>query len=507
MLTRLKVSGFKNLLDVDVWFGPFTCVAGANGVGKSNLFDAITFLRLLSTEPLLDAAMSIRDEGNKSGDVRSLFFQSGNKDVGKMRFEAEMVTPKTGFDDLRQPATAANTFLRYTLELGYRVERSELGELEILHESLDYFTKGEAHKHLPFDHAAATWRESLLVAKRRTTGKSFISTTEGNKDSGRTIKLHQDKTGGRPQNRIASTLPRTVLSSVNASEAPTVVVARNEMTSWRLLQFEPSALRSPDQVRAPKSVSAKGAHMPAALQHLIHPVNGHGNKGESGGVPDVQKAISQRVSELVDDVQNVWVDEDTKRELLTLHASLKDGTDHPARSLSDGTLRFLALAIIEQTPQSGGLYCLEEPENGIHPERIPAMLKLLRDISTDPEQRIDERDNPLRQVIINTHSPAVVAQVPDESLLIAEQSPTRFEGRPVKALQFSALPDTWRTRPAEGGKEAKALMATCPKGRLLSYLNPIAEIESDKSTKLPLRRVIDRPDIKQFLFFGSDQGE
>lgn len=38
MLTRLKVNGFKNLVDVDVRFGPFTCVAGANGVGKSNLF-------------------------------------------------------------------------------------------------------------------------------------------------------------------------------------------------------------------------------------------------------------------------------------------------------------------------------------------------------------------------------------------------------------------------------------------------------------------------------------
>ena len=32
MLTRLKVNGFKNLVDVDVRFGPFTCVAGVNGV-------------------------------------------------------------------------------------------------------------------------------------------------------------------------------------------------------------------------------------------------------------------------------------------------------------------------------------------------------------------------------------------------------------------------------------------------------------------------------------------
>lgn len=34
MLTRLKVNGFKNLVDIDVRFGPFTCIAGANGFGK-----------------------------------------------------------------------------------------------------------------------------------------------------------------------------------------------------------------------------------------------------------------------------------------------------------------------------------------------------------------------------------------------------------------------------------------------------------------------------------------
>jgi AAA15 family ATPase/GTPase len=41
MLTRLRVNGFKNLVDVDVRFGTFTCIAGPNGVGKSNLLNAI----------------------------------------------------------------------------------------------------------------------------------------------------------------------------------------------------------------------------------------------------------------------------------------------------------------------------------------------------------------------------------------------------------------------------------------------------------------------------------
>ena len=73
MIIRLKVNGFKNLVDVDVRFGPFTCVAGANGVGKSNLFDAIRFLSALASRPLTEAASSIRAEGGSASDLRNLF--------------------------------------------------------------------------------------------------------------------------------------------------------------------------------------------------------------------------------------------------------------------------------------------------------------------------------------------------------------------------------------------------------------------------------------------------
>ncbi|HIK10430.1 MAG TPA: ATP-binding protein [Oscillatoriaceae cyanobacterium M33_DOE_052] len=161
----------------------------------------------------------------------------------------------------------------------------------------------------------------------------------------------------------------------------------------------------------------------------------------------------------------------------------------------NGTLRFLALAAIEQDPEVQGVLCLEEPENGIHPERIPKMLQLLQDIATDVQEPIGP-DNPLRQVIINTHSPAVVSQVPDDSLLLAELKETVDGERIFKRVCFSCLSDTWREQAPE-----KAPIVS--KGKLLSYLNPVAsniEPEDDYLWQPPQakkRRVIDRDDLSQ----------
>ena len=139
MLTRLKVNGFKNLMGVDVRFGPFTCVAGVNGVGKSNLFDAIRFLSLLANKTLVEAALSVRAEGGSASDLRSLFHRVGDHYTDRISFEAEMIVPKKAIDDLGQTGEASITILRYLLELGYRQDMrngASFGSLEIIKEEL-----------------------------------------------------------------------------------------------------------------------------------------------------------------------------------------------------------------------------------------------------------------------------------------------------------------------------------------------------------------------------------
>lgn len=517
MLTRLKVSGFKNLVNVDVRFGAFTCIAGANGVGKSNLFDAIRFLSALADLPLIEAALSVRDEEGKTGDVRSLFHRVGDTYADEMSFEAEMIVPAKGEDDLGQKAKASITFLRYSIQLAYRADNSlrSLGALEILKEELVHINRGDAAKHLLFPNKSATWRKTAVIGERRV--PYFIS-TEG-EDSNKIIKLHQDGgSSGRPLARSATNLPRTVLSVTNAAESPTALMARREMQSWRLLQLEPSSLRQPDEFTAPTKLETDGSHLAATLYHLAR-LKRRNNEQSNNEQPNdeqpndddvdnqVYYEIANRLATLIDDVDKVWVDRDNRRELLTLMVTSRDGTSHPAKALSDGTIRFLALAVLALDPEAQGLLCLEEPENGIHPERIPKILQLLQDIATDTNEPIG-LDNPLRQVIINTHSPAVVMQVPEDSLLVAELRETVRSGQRFKRVCFGYLPDTWRQLKDSNSNSTSIIS----KGKLLAYLNPVPnqDLEFDNNgndtnyqkTKLARsrkRRVVDREDLQLLL--------
>lgn len=492
MLTRLRVSGFKNLVDVDVHFGPFTCIAGPNGVGKSNLFDAIRFLSALADRTFMDAAKSVRDESGRTGDIRALFHRVGETIDERMRFEAEMIIPPSGIDDLGQPATATATFLVYTIELGYRANGSGLGaeSLELLHEHLTYIPRAEWRKRLKFA-STEEWRNSAMQFFNRKS--PYISTKfVGNEQR---VLLHRGDGGapGKTTQRPARQLPRTVLSATNASESPTALLARREMQSWRLLQLEPSALRKPDEFTASSQLGWDGSHLPATLFRLAKDAD----KGGVNGAGRVYGEVATRLHQLINDVRTIRVDRDEKRELLSLVATDRQNTPLPARALSDGTLRFLALTVLELDPEAIGVICFEEPENGIHPARIPAMLKLLQDIAVDTTLPVGS-DNPLRQVIVNTHSPVVVLQLDDGCLLGAIPEEGVQNGHRFQKLSFHAFANTWR------GKLDPPPPPLVP-GELQGYLGAVPQ-DGDKShangkpkSGPAIRRVRDRSDIRSLF--------
>lgn len=493
MLTRLKVNGFKNLVDIDIRFGPFTCIAGSNAVGKSNIFDVIQFLSILSEKPISEAANLLRTKhdslAKKGGSLQSIFHRVGDIHDNIISIEVEMIIPRTGEDELGQPAKATYNFLKYTLDLKYvgSDDFDNKGPIRVLKEELVPISKSTANKKLLFKHSAK-WRKKVIQGKRNV---PFLSTKMG--DNGDVlINLHQDGgSSGKPQPFLAKILPRTVLSTASyASETPTLLLAKREMQSWRLLQLEPSALRTPDELEKishKSSLGSKGEGLPSTIYRLAN----YNEKREFTPNDDIYIQLANRLSELIQDVKEIRIDKDEKRQILTLQLINKNNTALPARSLSDGTLRFLALAVLDLDYSESGLICLEEPENGIYPDRIPAIIELLKSIAADPFEEVDDF-NPLRQVIINTHSPKVVYEIPDDSLIYADLKEAVKDSRRFKIASLSALSDTWRT--------TKGNTKPISKGKLIAYFNlGNTSLNLDYLTKIEdhhSKKVSDREDLK-----------
>lgn len=447
MLTRLEVQGFKNLLDVRVDFGPFTCIAGSNGIGKSNVFDAIEFLSYLASDSLVEASQRVRGaSGVRGGDPRDLFWDGYREHQRLIRLAAEMIVPAEVEDDLGALATATTTFLRYEITLGYTAPEGEgsVGRLSLLAEELRHITRGEAARHIKFRHNAKNFRGAVVVGQRR--GGAFLSTEY--REGGTVINVHGDGGSfGKPQPRAAARAGRTVLSTVTTNDYPTILAARREMQSWRRLALEPSALRAPDGFTDPRSLDVDGRHLAATLYRIANekdPATGEAD-------PDaVYARVAGRLSDLAGvGVEGLIVELDQLREVFTLFLREKGGLRLPARALSEGTLRFLALCVLLEDQSFTGLICMEEPENGIHPANLPAMLDLVKDLAVDPTEAPDST-NPFRQVIVNTHSPGVVQLCDPDDLLLAEVKTYRTdEGDVTRALSLLPYDHSWRAAQAE----------------------------------------------------------
>ncbi len=429
MLTRLEVDGFKNLLGFDAYLGPYTCIAGPNAVGKSNVVDAIQLLSLLADHTFLEAAQQVR--GDRVVDPRSLFWNNAESDDPVIRLGAEMIVPPEVTDDFGRPARATTTFLRYDLELRYLppdAASPQTGRIQLQRESLTHINRRAAAHHLPWTDVA--FREKVVTGRR--SGTAYISTQEG--EDGAVVNVHQDGgSRGRPRPSAAGRAPRTVVSTTTSADDQTILSARREMQQWRLLALEPTAMRAPDSTYADPHPTATGAHLAATLYRMAR------EKGH-----DVYDEVAAQAAALTD-IREIRVDYDERRDALTLEARLGTGPWLPARSLSDGTLRFLALCIMGTDDGVGGLLCMEEPENGIHPGRIEAMVDLVRSLAVDPAAP-PGRENPMRQVIVNTHSPAFVRYQTDADLLAAMPSTVRREGRIATTMQLRPLPGTWRAK-------------------------------------------------------------
>ncbi|MEO8953170.1 MAG: AAA family ATPase [Ktedonobacteraceae bacterium] len=396
MITLIELNGFKTFQDFKLELSPFQVIVGPNGAGKSNLFDALHLLSRLVDTDLRSAFQELR------GDAIELFttFPNG-RSVDKMTMAVEILVDRNIQDSWGAQAELKYTRMRYELEISRRADEQKLERLYVTHESLRAIPRSDDS--WCKRHGLSTQNKWL---PKLTGGRpSFISTDAA--DSGQsTINLHQDGHGGR-KSSVAEKIERTVLSGVTNTEFPHAFAAREEIRNWRFLQLNPEVLRFPSPMLASPIISPEGNNLATALARM---------QAED---PWSLNDVSSDLANLVPGILKIEVEKDQARNQYIIKATTQDQSSFSSRVLSDGTLRMLALATLKNDPRYHGVLCFEEPENGVHPFRLKNVAHLLRGLATDFEDN-SQVDSPLRQLLVNTHSPAFISQ-PDirETLLFA----------------------------------------------------------------------------------------
>ena len=442
MLTRLEVNGFKNLVDFSVDFGPFTCVTGPGGVGKSNLFDAIQFLSLLTEFPINEAGSRIRNPGREPGDVADLFFFNGSQRTHRFEIAAEMVIRGRVNDDFGRDAEASSSFLRYEVSFRYSPPSSvdgSIGGIILEREELRPIIEARAARHLKFPHSKSRFRDGSVYNSRHS-GSGFISTRDDPETGQPVVMVHQD--GGYPARGRPSPAPaarRTAVGTENTAATPTVLAAKREMQGWQVLDLDPVAMRQPDRYSQPPGIASDGAHIPATLQHWMWSAREQGLDPE-GALEPLAESISD-----VSALSRIGVSRNDAWGVLSLALEETSGVPVGPSMVSDSALRFLAFAILAQAPDHPSLLCIELPETGLEPASLDALNSILHQMAANPHEEIGP-DNPLRQVIAVSQSPYLLQLQEMQDLLLAQplSIASTKSGQNHRILQCHPHAGTWR---------------------------------------------------------------
>ncbi|MFM6001640.1 MAG: AAA family ATPase [Dolichospermum sp.] len=119
---------------------------------------------------------------------------------------------------------------------------------------------------------------------------------------------------------------------------------------------------------------------------------------------EIENTLSEYLKDLPEgDIKKVWAEKVGRfgyDAMLYCQEEWKPGEiiEIDARSMSDGTLRFLAILTALLTRPEGSQIVIEEIDNGLHPSRAALLVKILKEIGS--KRNID--------ILLTTHNPALL---------------------------------------------------------------------------------------------------
>ncbi|MGA4668946.1 AAA family ATPase [Propionibacteriaceae bacterium Y1923] len=345
MITTLAIHGYRSLRELVLPLAPMTLVTGPNGAGKSSLYRA---LRLLAATAEGGVVAPLAHDG---GLERVLWAGPEIISGGMRRGEV----PVEGAARRKKPVSLMLGFT--TDDLGYLID---IGLPPVGH-SL-------------FVHDPVIKREELFVPPLFRPAGALV------RRKGATVTLIGER-GSRPVLDDLSTRTSMLAELADPQEYPELRLMRRTVSSWRFYD----SFRTDTQ--APARESCVGTWTPVLAPDGHDLAAAYATVAESAWGGPLVEAIDQAFPGTT--VSVAATSEGRFGLVVQQPGMLRPLT---AAELSDGTLRFLLLAVALLSPQPPSLLVLNEPETSLHPHALPILAELI--------SRVAERT----QVIIVSHA-------------------------------------------------------------------------------------------------------
>lgn len=386
MISRIEAFRFRCFDELNLTVGEYHMLAGANGSGKSTLLDIPLLLGDMISRGVIEAFLQARPGTNRARAqtlqelvhlYQGLYFA----------FAIEAILPSSIVEHLVQEAqnTARPDPRRWPRTLRYELRLGIFNQTEL-------HIEDEALYILPAN-ATHSSAEPIVGAKRPSTWRPIFIRSKGNP-----IELRTEF-GKRQQLFELNLLPKQLaLANLprDQKQFPVSVWLR-DLLEEGMVSYVPSVdlLRRASPPGQPRDLRADAGNLPWLVLDLQR------------SNPDRFQAWVEHVQIALPNLSTIEAIEREEDHHAYLRIHYQNGYAVTSSGLSEGTLRILALTILPYLSSAPRLLCIEEPENGVHPRGIEAILQSLNSMYDT-------------QVWVSTHSPVVLAHTPLESILVMQ---------------------------------------------------------------------------------------